>query len=273
MDRGWVKLWRKSLDSQIWQNAELWHLWCWCILKATHKPIWVKVRTGKGFTEVNLERGQFIFGRNQAAKELHQKPSSIYKRLLKLKNLQNLIIQDNNQFSIVTICNYDLYQPEKEEEGTTKGTTKEQPSSTNKNKEHLEKEIKKPSSLPKKDLARGGCVPEIPYKEIIDDLNEKAGKHFSPATKDTREHINARWREGYRLDDFKQVNTVKSAQWRDDPHWNKFLRPSTLYNSEKFEGYLNENTDIKPQETPEDQAARENNEEIMRRLKEKAKHD
>lgn len=137
MDRGYIKLWRRSLDSQIWQNPELWHLWCWCLLKATHKPIWVNVRTGRGFTEVYLERGQFIFGRNQAAKELRQKPSSIYKRLLKLKNLQNLNIQDNNQFSIITICNYDLYQPCEEGEVTTKVTTKEQPSSTNNNIENI----------------------------------------------------------------------------------------------------------------------------------------
>ena len=84
-----------------------------------------------------------------------------------------------------------------------------------------------------------------PYEEIIDYLNVKVGKNFKATTKTHQSKINGRWREGYRLDDFKQVIDNKVKQWGNDPNMDKYLRPDTLF-STKFESYLNEK-DIKPQ--------------------------
>ena len=130
---GWVKLYRKTLESMIFQNAELLKLFIWGLLKASHKEIWVPVRTGKGITEVHLKPGQFIFGRKTAAKELGQKPHAVYKRSLRLVDSGNWHIQSNTHYSIVTICNYELYQGIDNTTGTPKGTTKEHPRNTNKN--------------------------------------------------------------------------------------------------------------------------------------------
>lgn len=79
----------------------------------------------------------------------------------------------------------------------------------------------------------------IPYGKIITDLNLKAGKNFKPSSEATRELIRARWGEGWRLDDFKKVHTHQSDNWKDDPEWDKYLRPKTLYRRSNFEGYLN----------------------------------
>jgi hypothetical protein len=35
------------------------------------------------------------------------------------------------------------------------------------------------------------------------------------------------------------VIDLKSVEWLSDPHWNKFLRPETLFGT-KFESYLNQ---------------------------------
>ena len=80
---------------------------------------------------------------------------------------------------------------------------------------------------------------EIPFKEIVDYLNEVAGKRFKATNQETRKHIRARWNEGFTLDDFKTVIDVKSAQWLRDPKMSSFLRPETLFGT-KFESYLNE---------------------------------
>ncbi len=85
-----------------------------------------------------------------------------------------------------------------------------------------------------------GC---IPYLEIITDLNEKTGKHYRD-TRDNKSMIQARWKDGFRLEDFQQVHLKMSARWKDDPKMNQYLRPSTLYAATKFEGYLNQQ-DIK----------------------------
>ena len=80
--------------------------------------------------------------------------------------------------------------------------------------------------------------PEYPYKEIVDYLNEKAGKNFLATSKDTRNHIRARFTAGYGLDDFKKVIDIKVSKWKGT-EFEDYLRPGTLF-SNKFEGYLNE---------------------------------
>ena len=80
---------------------------------------------------------------------------------------------------------------------------------------------------------------DIPFDEIIGYLNQKAGSSFRPDAKESRRHIKARWKEGYRLDDFKSVIDKKTAEWKNDAKMAIFLRPITLFNT-KFESYLNQ---------------------------------
>lgn len=127
-NQGWIKLYRKSLDSQIWQNPHLWQLWCYCLLRANHKTAWVSVKTGKGETQVRLQPGQFIFGRFEAAKTLKATPSGTYKRLQKLKKAENLTTQNCVHYTLVTVNNWESYQS-----GNTQVTPKEHPSNTDKN--------------------------------------------------------------------------------------------------------------------------------------------
>lgn len=79
----------------------------------------------------------------------------------------------------------------------------------------------------------------IPYSEIISHLNEKCITRYRDSTEKTRTLIKARMKEGFTLDDFKQVIDKKAAEWLSDSKMNKFLRPETLFGT-KFESYLNE---------------------------------
>jgi hypothetical protein len=140
MDGGWIKLWRKSIDSQVFQDRDLWKVWSWCLMKATHSQIWIPVKTGVGSTEVELMPGQFIFGRFEGAKELKMKPSSVRNRMEKLKNIGNLDIQPDTHFSIISINNWGTYQHMDNGTGQATGqpednhrTTTGQPQDTNKN--------------------------------------------------------------------------------------------------------------------------------------------
>ena len=78
----------------------------------------------------------------------------------------------------------------------------------------------------------------IPYAEIVGYLNEKTGSSYKPTTKATQSHIKARWREGFRLDDFKVVIDNMVEKWGNDPKMSQYLRPETLFGT-KFESYLN----------------------------------
>lgn len=89
---------------------------------------------------------------------------------------------------------------------------------------------------------------KIPYKEIVSYLNNKTGKNYKPTSKKTQSLIKARYNEGFTLSDFKQVIDNKVNDWIDNSEMNKYLRPETLF-SNKFEGYLNETSQSKPQQT------------------------
>ena len=84
--------------------------------------------------------------------------------------------------------------------------------------------------------------PTVPYKEIIDYLNEKANRQFKVVESHKR-HIRARWNEGYRLEDFKKVVDNKVQEWLNDSKMNQYLRPQTLFGT-KFDSYLNTTTKL-----------------------------
>ena len=75
---------------------------------------------------------------------------------------------------------------------------------------------------------------------VISYLNEKAGTAYKTTSKATNKFINARLSEGFTVDQIKQVIDKKVKQWKADPMMQKYIRPATLFNSEKFEAYLNE---------------------------------
>jgi len=82
-------------------------------------------------------------------------------------------------------------------------------------------------------------------KEIISFLNEKSGKNFNHKTKATIAHIKARFAEGWTLEEFKKVITIKCEKWMPDPKMNDYIRPETLFGT-KFESYLNEYSQKRP---------------------------
>ena len=76
------------------------------------------------------------------------------------------------------------------------------------------------------------------YSEVIKYLNEKANTNYRPSTKNTQSFINARLKEGFTVEDFKNVIDIKVENWIGTD-FEKYLRPATLFGT-KFENYLNE---------------------------------
>lgn len=73
--------------------------------------------------------------------------------------------------------------------------------------------------------------------EILEYLNCKAGRRFR-LTQKHRTVINARIKEGYKIEDFRIVIDKMGAKWGDDPKMAEYLRPITLFGT-KMDGYLN----------------------------------
>lgn len=79
----------------------------------------------------------------------------------------------------------------------------------------------------------------LPWRQVVDYLNEKAGKHYRHTDANKR-LIEPRLKEGFSLDDCKRVIDNKVSSWSNDPRMSEYLRPKTLFQASKFDGYLNE---------------------------------
>ena len=123
MNRGYVKLWRKTLDNGIMQNPRLMLFWIWCLLKASHKVH----ETMVGYQKVTLQKGQFVFGLKASSKETKLGVQTIRTCLEALKSTHQVTYQPTHSFSIVTICNWELYQSQDSQGNTPSNTQSNTP--------------------------------------------------------------------------------------------------------------------------------------------------
>ena len=224
MQKGWIKVHRSLLLSDIFQNEKLLKVFMYCLLKASHQEHEVLV----GLRQVKLQPGQFVFGRKKAAHELDMKESTVWKYMKVLEGIRSITLNSNNKFTLVTVDNWGFYQfdeGEKEQQNNNKITTKEQQNNTNKN------------------VKNGKNDKNNYYVEIIQFLNKCAGTNYRHTTKKTRELIHARMNEGFTVDDFKTVIEYCCREWKGKTFGNgelgdSYLRPSTLFNN-KFDERLN----------------------------------
>ncbi|HCV7610780.1 TPA: DnaD domain protein [Staphylococcus aureus] len=129
---GWIKLHRKLLDSPIFQNEKLFKVFAYCLMKASHKDHTQLV----GRRVVELEKGQFVFGRKRASEELRLKESTVRDYIKLLENLGTIVVKSDNKFSVITVVNWAIYQSMEENSDSkndNKSTTNQQQINTNKN--------------------------------------------------------------------------------------------------------------------------------------------
>jgi uncharacterized phage protein (TIGR02220 family) len=240
MNQGYIKLYRRLLDSRVFQNEGLLKVWVWCLLRANHKGAWVNVKTGKGAKEVWIEPGQFIFGRKSAARDLRMKPSTVWKRIVKLKNMRNLNIDSNTQYSIITIINWEAYQDsikKSDIESNSQGTAKE-------HKQECKecKEVYVHHHGDEKVLLNEGV------KEVLQILNDHRSRilgknHLRPITK--TDNIISRLKDGGSVYEACRIIVTKAQDkyFIDNP---KYFHPDTLFRKSHWEKYLDEAELMRP---------------------------
>lgn len=214
--QGYVKLYRGLGESDIFHNEKLLKVFIWCLFKATHKKREQRI----GRQKVELQEGQFVFGRNKASIELNMAPSTLWDYMKLLEERHTINIKSNNKFSIVTVEKWAMYQCTEEKTDIKvdkKQTSNKQQMDTNKNVKNNKNNI---------------------YSRVITRLNELTNKKYKPTTKKTIACINARLNEDFTEEDFYKVIEIKTKEWIGT-NMEIYLRPETLFGP-KFEGYLNQ---------------------------------
>jgi len=106
----YILLSRTILNSEVFASEKVLKVWIWCLCRANWYPQWVSLKIGKGTQSIKVDRGQFLFGRHTASQALCIDGSTVYRIIKKLEEMGNITINSNNQYSIVSVVNYDDYQ-------------------------------------------------------------------------------------------------------------------------------------------------------------------
>ena len=218
----YILLARSIIESDVFASQKLLKIWIWCLCKASHTDRPVPLKVGKGETTVKLKRGQFIFGRHKAEYELCIDGSTIYKAMQNLQKMGNISIKSNNQYSIITIANYDTYQDPHKYKVTTKEqpknnqvTGKGQPSNTDKNVNKVNND----------------------KNEYIDMVNSVLGRDFRLTDK-LKPKIDAILKE-FSIEEIKQsIVNAKTDNYHKETG-RKYLTAEFFTRSDKVDKYLN----------------------------------
>jgi hypothetical protein len=120
--KGWIQLHRKTINSDVFNDPELYRLWSLLLLKANFKS--------GNFTfegeRISLRAGQFITGRKALHKEYSEglapkyrlNDNTLWARVKKLEEMGNIKIEtaSSRKYSIITILQWDEYQTDQDKE-------------------------------------------------------------------------------------------------------------------------------------------------------------
>lgn len=104
--------------------------------------------------------------------------------------------------------------------------------------EEIREKTKDPMSKPAvcDDAAKPAADDRV--KQVIDLLNSLTGSKYRASTKSHASHVSGRLNEGHSVDDLMAVVKFKAGEWLHDPKMAQYLRPETLFQAGKFNGYL-----------------------------------
>ena len=96
--------------------------------------------------------------------------------------------------------------------------------------EEIREKTKDPMSKP--------TVIDDRVRQVIDLLNSMTGSKYKASTKSHASNISGRLNDGHSVDDLMAVVRFKVQEWLHDPKMAQYLRPETLFQAGKFNGYL-----------------------------------
>ena len=129
MNRGFIKLHRKILKWEWSSEPNTFSVWVHLLLMANHAP--------QKWNGIDINRGQLVTSVAHLVDKCGISTKKIRNSLERLKRANCITIETTNRYSVITICNYDIYQSAKETNGQTDfnniGQTKGKQRAANKN--------------------------------------------------------------------------------------------------------------------------------------------
>lgn len=202
MHRGYIKLWRSSVDNPMYFSEPFtrWQAWNDLLLMANHKPRDVRIR---GIL-IHLSCGELLGGDDFLAQRWKWSRGKVRRFMSELseKTVHQIVQRKSNVITVISIVNWDAYQSDSTAYSTASSTTDGhqtvQQTDTPKNVENVEKE------------KNGVCseAPELPSKPDEDKNRTEFANEGSMLSAAQREQAKNPPRQ--RVDSSSEINAIVS---------------------------------------------------------------
>lgn len=170
---GWISLYRKFIDWEWYTDANTMRVFIHLLLLANHQD--------NNWRGKEIKRGQLITSIKHLSGDLKLTPKQIRLSLEKLKSTQEIATQGTNQYTVITIEKYGLYQIDLEKkasqtanQGQTEG--KQRATNNNDNNDNNENKNINSSSIVETYEKNIGTLTPITFQllnSLIDDYEEE----------------------------------------------------------------------------------------------------
>lgn len=190
MSESFIKIVRKLIEWEWYNDSKMVHLFIHLLLKANFK--------NNSWRGIDVKRGQLVTGLNKLHEQTHISKQSIRTCLKKLQLTHEITLAPTNQYSLITLVNYEKYQTFRDELNTqtNKPSTRGQhagnkQSTTREERKKIKKETMKSYSAPQKEDA----APETVLGEVKAEPEKK--ENVPPKEKKERTDLHHRIIEIY----------------------------------------------------------------------------
>lgn len=112
--QGYIKLYRKVIDDDVFVDPYKFKLWTLCLAKASHNEHDVLI----GNQVVHVSPGQFVTGRDALEKEYNRGCKktnfvtgiTLFRWLSLFEKTEKLNIKKTNKYTVITVLNWHKYQ-------------------------------------------------------------------------------------------------------------------------------------------------------------------
>lgn len=222
MERGYIKLWRKSFDSAVFADPNLWRLWTLCLMKANFKESFCSVEGC--IAPQKLMPGQFVTGRFALHKEFYPRkknenksPLTVWRWLQTLEKCGNLNIKTHSKHSVITIENWSDYQGSEQHVNNRRTTGEQQMNTSKECKESKEGKEYKGNPVSRPPLfdpftIKPEWFSEQAFSDLVNHRRKKKSAESNRAYSAILKQIQIAIEEGFSVDDC--VDSICSRDWK-----------------------------------------------------------
>ncbi len=236
---GWIKLYRQFLEWEWFTRAEMVQLFLYFLIKANHEPA--------RWRGIDIKQGQFITSLDRISRETGLSVQTIRTSINRLKSTNEITVESTNRNTMITICNYSIYQEQKAEDNKQNNIPSNIPSNnqtTNEqqtdNKQLTTNKNEKNNKNDKEDLQSNDCP-----NSDDEVLKEKPKRKRTTKPKKSEEEIdkdadlNKKSREAFEARYFRLFKEKYYWQAKDAGNMTRLL--NALKHQREQKGLSNEN--------------------------------